>query len=58
MGLFGAVDIGTDACWWDYGQLKWYLKNNLMLTAQTEEAAAMRRFFGIVTGVAEDSSTG
>ena len=24
MGLFGAVDVGNDACWWDYGQLKLY----------------------------------
>ena len=23
-GLFGAVDVGTDAYWWDYGQLKLY----------------------------------
>jgi hypothetical protein len=22
LGLFGAVDVGAQACWWDYGQLK------------------------------------
>lgn len=22
LGLFGAVDVGEDACWWDHGQLK------------------------------------
>ena len=30
--LFGAVDVGQNVCWWDYGQLKLYQSNNLMMT--------------------------
>ena len=30
--LFGAVDVGQDICWWDYGQLKLYQKFALMPT--------------------------
>jgi hypothetical protein len=43
--LFGCVDIGASAYWWDYGQIRGYLDNNLALTADTAEASAMRRFF-------------
>jgi hypothetical protein len=43
--LFGCVDIGADAYWWDYGQIRGYLENTLALTAGTAEAGAMRRFF-------------
>lgn len=58
-GLFGAVDIGSDAFWWDYGQLRWYLKNNLELTdLEGVNALAMRRFFGVDSGVSADSSVG
>jgi hypothetical protein len=32
MGLFGAVDIGQGAYWWDYGQLKLYFANNIRVT--------------------------
>ena len=32
MGLFGAVDIGQGAYWWDYGQLKLYFTNNIRVT--------------------------
>lgn len=45
--LFGAVDIGLQSYWWDYGQLIYYYRNNQLLTRQTPEAAAMRRFFQI-----------
>ena len=31
-GLFGAVDIGQGAYWWDYGQLKLYFANNVRVT--------------------------
>ena len=31
IGIFGAVDVGDQACWWDYGQLKLYSTNNLKL---------------------------
>ena len=59
MGLFGAVDIGADAFWWDYGQLRWYLQNNLMLCEDGTNAAAMRRFYGIADArVCPDSTNG
>jgi hypothetical protein len=32
LGLFGPVDVGQGVYWWDYGQLKLYQKNTLMLT--------------------------
>ena len=47
MGLFGAVDVGSDACWWDYGQLKLYSKNNLNLLDADSSADLLRKFFGI-----------
>ena len=31
MGLFGPVDVGQGVLWWDYGQLKLYQKNTMML---------------------------
>lgn len=32
LGLFGAVDIGQGAYWWDYGQLKLYFANSIRVT--------------------------
>lgn len=32
LGLFGPVDVGQGVFWWDYGQLKLYLKNTLLVT--------------------------
>lgn len=32
MGIFGAVNVGDEACWWDYGLLRLYRKNNRLLT--------------------------
>ncbi|MDB3902351.1 hypothetical protein N9362_00175 [bacterium] len=52
--LFGAVPVGNEGYWWDYGQLKLYLQNNLLATHDTEEAAALRRFLGI----AQDRTAG
>jgi hypothetical protein len=43
--LFGAVDIGKDSYWWDYGSIQSYLSNNLKLTSQGDEAEIMRQFF-------------
>jgi hypothetical protein len=45
--IFGCVDVGIDAYWWDYGQLRHYMSENLKLTRQTPESEAMRSFFGI-----------
>lgn len=32
LGLFGPVDVGQGVYWWDYGQLKLYLRNTLLVT--------------------------
>jgi len=57
MGLFGAVDVGTDACWWDYGLVKLYSKNNLKFLETGSEADLLREFFG-VTSKQMDSTIG
>lgn len=57
MGLFGAVDVGNDACWWDYGQLKLYSTNNLKLLDTDENSSLLRQFFGI-TDTVIDSKLG
>ncbi|VEU35712.1 unnamed protein product [Pseudo-nitzschia multistriata] len=50
-GLFGAVDVGKDACWWDYGQLKLYSKNSLLLLDdKNPESKLLRKFLGIKEG--------
>jgi hypothetical protein len=45
--LFGAVDVGRDSYWWDYGQLRLYYVNNILATSPTEEASALRQFLGL-----------
>eukprot|EP00536_Pseudo-nitzschia_multiseries_P010821 jgi/Psemu1/243247/estExt_Genewise1.C_3450008 len=48
MGLFGAIDVGKDACWWDYGQLKLYSKNSLLLLEdENPESKLLRKFLDI-----------
>jgi hypothetical protein len=47
LGLFGPVDVGQGVYWWDYGQLKLYQRNAMLLCADTSEAALMRHFFGV-----------
>lgn len=42
--LFGAVDVGQDAYWWDFGQLLLFYKNMMKLTDNTLEASVMRQF--------------
>jgi hypothetical protein len=32
LGIFGPVDVGSNICWWDYGQLKLYQKFNILAT--------------------------
>ena len=64
LGMFGAVDVGSNACWWDYGQLKLYIANNLKLSENGDDADLLRRFFGVsgremnsdVSGVSIDDS--
>lgn len=38
MGVFGAVNVGDEACWWDYGQLRLYRTNNSLLTGVSKRA--------------------
>ena len=45
--LFGAVDVGQGSYWWDYGLLKLYRKNNLMVTGDDAEAEALRLYLNI-----------
>lgn len=64
-GLFGAVDVGKDACWWDYGQLKLYSQNSLLLLEESPSALLLRQFLGVeahltecnLEGVAVDNIT-
>lgn len=55
MGLFGAIDVGKDACWWDYGLLKLYSKNNLKLLQDDNDAKLLRTFMGITDKKAHSS---
>jgi len=57
-GLFGAVDVGTDACWWDYGQLQKYFANNMQLTEDSESAGLLREFFGLSSRVVDSKLEG
>jgi len=47
MGLFGAVDVGNKACWWDYGLLKLYSTNNHKFLDTDESSDLLRKFFGV-----------
>lgn len=58
MGVFGAVDVGTNNSWWDYGQLTLYQQNAMLLTRDTEDAKLMRKFFAVDKRVSDDSSLG
>ncbi|KAJ8599959.1 hypothetical protein CTAYLR_002845 [Chrysophaeum taylorii] len=53
--LLGPVDVGASAYWWDYGQLKLYLKNALRLVEDGVEADAMREFLGVARGALASS---
>uniref|UniRef100_A0A7S4GK83 Uncharacterized protein n=1 Tax=Eutreptiella gymnastica TaxID=73025 RepID=A0A7S4GK83_9EUGL len=46
-GLFGCIDAGSSSYWWDYGMLKLYRKNNMLVTQDSKEAAALRTFLRI-----------
>jgi hypothetical protein len=47
LGTFGPVDVGQGICWWDFGMLKLYQKNVLLMSEHTSEAALMRSFFNL-----------
>jgi hypothetical protein len=44
--ILGCVDAGTECYWWDYGQLKLFQKNTLLVTKDSDEAEALRVFLG------------
>jgi len=48
--MFGAVPVGMELSWWDYGLLQLYSKNSLLLTQDSEDARLARAFFGIPDG--------
>jgi hypothetical protein len=57
--MFGAVDVGQGVLWWDYGQLKLYQANTLLMAADSAEAAMLRSFLGIhASQRVKDSSLG
>lgn len=58
LGLFGAVDVGNNACWWDYGQLKLYIANNLKLSEEGDDADLLRQFFGVTSRVMNSEVSG
>lgn len=58
LGLFGAVDVGSHVCWWDYGQLKLYITNNLKLSEEGADADLLRRFFGVTSRRARSEVAG
>jgi hypothetical protein len=58
LGVFGAVDVGNNACWWDYGQLKLYITNNLKLSEEGDDADLLRRFFGVTSRVTNSEVSG
>lgn len=58
-GMFGTVPVGPDMSFWDFGQVRLYLENSILLTKDTDEAKLARRFFGISdTSKIERSSVG
>eukprot|EP00523_Entomoneis_sp_CCMP467_P009947 CAMPEP_0168739338 /NCGR_PEP_ID=MMETSP0724-20121128/11405_1 /TAXON_ID=265536 /ORGANISM="Amphiprora sp., Strain CCMP467" /LENGTH=545 /DNA_ID=CAMNT_0008786725 /DNA_START=61 /DNA_END=1698 /DNA_ORIENTATION=+ len=52
-GLFGAVNVGKDACWWDYGQVKLYSKNSLLLLEDSPSAKLLRQFLGVKSNLTD-----
>lgn len=57
-GIFGAIDVGSGSYWWDYGQLRMYLKNNMLALNDSQEASALRTFLRIPPTMAVNSDTG
>lgn len=58
MGLFGAVDVGKSASWWDYGQLKLYSDNSLLILEESKDAELLCMFLGITEKHIESSLEG
>jgi hypothetical protein len=58
MGLFGAVDVGKNACWWDYGLLKLYSKNSLLLLEKDAQSDLLRKFLGVESHQVDSTLSG
>jgi hypothetical protein len=58
LGLFGAVDVGKSACWWDYGLLKLYSTNSLLVLEDTDDAKLLHKFLGVTEKHVESSLEG
>lgn len=58
MGLFGAVDVGKSASWWDYGQLKLYSDNSLLILKDSKDAELLCDFLGVTEKHIESSLDG
>jgi len=56
LGLFGPVDVGQGVYWWDYGQLKLYQNNTLLLTQKTADAELLKLFFGLTGSTVRNSN--
>jgi hypothetical protein len=56
MDVFGTVNVGDGMYWWDYGQLRMYQKNNMLITQSTTEASMLRMFLGIGAARVKDST--
>merc|ERR1719401_2390127 len=56
-GMFGAVNVGSEFSWWDYGQVKLYYRNSLLLTEDSEDARLARSLFAIPEASRVDSSS-
>ena len=57
--VLGAVPIGQNCYWWDYGQLKLYRQNVLLAKEDNAEAAIYRKFLkvaGLANGIGSDST--
>lgn len=54
-GLFGPVNVGQSVYWWDYGQLKLYVHNSLLMAESSLDAQLMRQFFGLGDNLVVDS---
>ncbi|EKX34779.1 hypothetical protein GUITHDRAFT_119090 [Guillardia theta CCMP2712] len=53
--ILGCINVGNNCYWWDYGQLKLFQKNSLLVTKDSEEAKALREFLQIHNRLQESS---
>jgi len=46
-GVFGAIPVGTEGYWWDYGKLSLFITNTQLATEQSAAGRAYRKFLNI-----------